>query len=150
MDWWRCYHVRSQTTLRRSFICPFATSAANGLSRCAPGPNAGLGDHRPVPLAQRAALRVGGGGSEPDPERRAPGPALLALAASPRDCSCPMVSACDPGSALRLAYGSASPYCPGYDRPDALRADPGLPRLSWPSDSFGMASHAPPEYPGQF
>src|SRR6266516_961373 len=100
MDWWRCYHVRSQTTLRRYFMCIVAASAANSLSGCAPGPNVGLGDHRPVPLAQRAALRMGGGGSEPDPERRAPGPALLALAASPCDCSYPMVSACDTGGAL--------------------------------------------------
>ncbi len=86
----------------------------------------------------------------PDPERRAPGPALLALATSPCDCSCPMVSACDTGGALWLACGPASLSCPRYDRPHALRADPGLPRVSWPSDSFGVASHAPQKYPGQF
>src|SRR6266516_2032265 len=91
-------------------MCTFATSAAKGLSGCAPGPNAGLGDHRPVPLAQRAALGVGTGGSESDPERCAPGPALLALAASSCDCSSPMVSACDPGGALWLACGPASLY----------------------------------------
>src|SRR6266516_277371 len=148
MDEWRCYHVRSQTTLRRYSLCPFAHSAANDLSRCAPGPNAGLGDHRPVPLAERAPVRLGGGGSEPNPERRTPGPALLALATSPWDCSCPMVSACNTGGALWLACGPASLCRPGYDRPHALRADPGLPGVSWPSDSFGVASHAPPEYPG--
>ncbi len=57
-----------------------------------------------------------------------------------------MVSACDPGGALWLACGPASLYCPGYDRPHALRADPGLPGVSWPGDSSGVASHAPPEY----
>ncbi len=142
MDWWRCSHVRSQRTLRRYLICPFATSAANGLSGCAPGPNAGLGDYRPVSLAQRAALRVGRGGSEPDPGRRAPGPTLLALVTSPCGCSCPMVSACDTGGALWLACGPASLCCPGYERPHALRADPGLPRVSWPGDPFSVAGHA--------
>ena len=48
-------------------MCIVAASAANGLSGCAPSPNAGLGDHWPVPLAQRAALRVGGGGEAAGP-----------------------------------------------------------------------------------
>src|SRR5215469_17717405 len=129
-------------------MCPFATAAALGLPGCAPSQNVGLGDDRAVLETNSPPVRLGRSSPQPQPARRTPGTALLALAALSSDCALALVSACDPLGFLRLAGGSASLRGPGYHRLAPLCTDPGLARLWQASDPLGLASNAPPEHNG--
>ena len=83
----------------------------------------------------------------PDPERRAPGPALLGAllhhpAVVPAQWYRPVIQAALSGWPVEQHLFLA----PSYDRAVVLRADPGLPAVSWPGDSSRVAGHAPQEY----